>query len=124
MDLQPLLDMILPVFVGTGLGAAACSYLLRLVKRDMLQQLDALIQAQTQPLQAQVDKDTAATTAALRWILKSMLAEHLQRGCITTADLDFIAGIFDSYHDLGGNGVIEKMYRDVLGLPVVAGGAK
>ena len=123
MSLQPLLDMILPVFVGTGLGAAVCSYLLKLVKRDILDQLDSLIRAQTKPLQDQVDKDTAATTAALRWILKQMLAEHLSRGSITTADLDFLTGIFDSYHDLGGNGVIAKMYRDVLDLPV-AGGAK
>lgn len=118
MTLSGFINSLIPILAGTGIGAAICSYIVRLIKKDILQQLEAIIETKTQPLKEESERNTAATTAALRYILKDMLQSYLQDGTISASDLDFVTALFQSYRDLGGNGIVQKLYNDVLQLPI------
>lgn len=41
----------------------------------------------------------------------------MRQGWISVADLENVAGIYEGYHGLGGNGVGTKLYHDLSMLP-------
>ena len=42
-------------------------------------------------------------------------------GGITTAQMDNISSMYRAYHNLGGNGVVTKIYEQAMSLPHIAG---
>lgn len=59
---------------------------------------------------------------ALKILLKSQLKEYYleytERGYVTTDELDACIEIYETYHNLGGNGTGTKMIEDVKRLPI------
>lgn len=65
-----------------------------------------------------------STTAGLRILLydriKHLAKSYIARGWITTEELEDLMQMHKVYHDLGGNGYLDKLMEQVHRLPVRA----
>ncbi len=44
---------------------------------------------------------------------------HFKNGCITTVDLQVLNALYESYHDLGGDGLVTELVKRVNKLKIV-----
>lgn len=95
-------------------GSAMAAYLSRLIRDDLENRLQAEIEKKIAPLRESIQKNDAATLAVLRHILKDVLADYLHADSIDENDIDFINKLYTSYSQMGGNGIVKKMYESVL----------
>ena len=58
----------------------------------------------------------------MTWILHDRLVQsckfYLKKGHISVDDLENLKGLYDSYHDLGGNGTVTILYNRVKALEI------
>lgn len=69
------------------------------------------MQSQLPVLSKRMDQLQSGDMAELHHQLYESSQKYLQRGYITTSELDDLNYIFKSYHDLGGNGTGEVLYE-------------
>ena len=64
----------------------------------------------------------SASARALKALLRAEIRErhhhYVERGWITTHELDEFIDMYNAYKELGGNGTVEKMYQTVINLPI------
>lgn len=64
----------------------------------------------------------SASARALKALLRAEIRErhhhYVERGWITTHELDEFIDMYNAYKELGGNGTVEKMYQTVISLPI------
>lgn len=64
----------------------------------------------------------SASARALKALLRAEIRErhhhYVERGWITTHELDEFIDMYNAYKELGGNGTVEKMYQSVISLPI------
>ena len=64
----------------------------------------------------------SASARALKALLRGEIREryhhYMERGWITTHELDEFIDMFNAYKELGGNGTVEKMHQAVINLPI------
>ncbi|KRK73417.1 hypothetical protein FD02_GL001276 [Lacticaseibacillus nasuensis JCM 17158] len=60
----------------------------------------------------------AGMVALLHHEIYELCNGHIERGSISTGDLDDLGYLFTSYKALGGNGTGEALYKKVLALPI------
>lgn len=56
--------------------------------------------------------------ALLRDRLRQLYLHHMEDGHIDIADKENFENMYNCYHDLGENGVMEDMYNKVMALPI------
>lgn len=66
----------------------------------------------------------AALIAILHDKLYTKCNEYITRGYATVDEINNLRYLYDSYHDLGGNGTGTKLYERVLNLPTKQGGTE
>lgn len=112
MELIELIELILteskPLF-GSGLVPIAMALLTYVMKK---------LSAEIQKIKSEFNAIKEGIISILYNKLKKACELVIQDGYTTTADLRAIQEIYDSYHDLGGNGIGTKLYDDVLELPI------
>lgn len=69
-------------------------------------------------LNKQIEQCKAGTISIQHHMLYELCNKILAVGYVTTDQLDDLRYIFESYHDLGGNGTGELLYQKVLNLEV------
>lgn len=64
----------------------------------------------------------SASARAIKALLRAEIRErhhhYMERGSITSHELDEFNEMFGTYKELGGNGTAEKMHSDVNSLPI------
>lgn len=64
----------------------------------------------------------SASARALKALLRAEIRErhhhYVERGWITTHELDEFIDMYNAYKELGGNGTVEKMNNAVTNLPI------
>jgi len=71
-------------------------------------------------------KTEVAEQANLKAGMRAMLRDRLHQGCqfyikqnsISVSDMENIEGLYNSYHDLGGNGTTKELYERVKHLQI------
>lgn len=66
------------------------------------------------------DKTTAGMRILLYDRIKHLAKSYIVRGWITTEELEDLMQMHKVYHDLGGNGYLDKLMEQVHRLPVRA----
>jgi len=67
-------------------------------------------------------KDAQRIKEGLQALLRDRLRQNYitfkKKGCIDIADKENYHCLFVSYHDLGGNGVVDEMHKKIMALPI------
>ena len=99
--------IMLPIVTTAFMGLIST----RLKEQDKQRKLDA---------QQQMDM-LVANSAANRTILKYMLeryhTEYMHKGSVTEKQYEAACSVYDSYHNLGGNGFGTDLWNDIQSLP-------
>ena len=99
--------IMLPIVTTAFMGLIST----RLKEQDKQRKLDA---------QQQMDM-LVANSAANRTILKYMLeryhTEYMHKGYVTEKQYEAACSVYDSYHNLGGNGFGTDLWNDIQSLP-------
>lgn len=67
-----------------------------------------------------LDSHEAALVAMLHDKLFSKCTEYLDRGWCSVEEMDNLSYLYDSYHNMGGNGTGSAIYNRVLTLPTIS----
>lgn len=67
-------------------------------------------------------KDQKAIKLGVQAILRDRLIQsynhHTEKGCCAIHDRENVLNMYNQYHNLGANGVIDGLVEEVMGLPV------
>lgn len=73
--------------------------------------------------QKRIDSKSAEKKALLGLLHSSIYnqaAHYIQRKCITADEYENLKKLFDPYEDLGGNGMIKRLMKEVDQIPIVS----
>ena len=107
--------------VITGMGFTGIGGSILWVGEQIKKKVEADRAARTAKLMVLEENDRlqhAGTVALLHHEIYELCDGHIQRGFISTGDLDDLGYLFTSYKNLGGNGTGEALYSKVLALPI------
>lgn len=118
------LNSALVALTGSGIGATCYKIWSSISKKLAQDQAQREQEAATREkrLDKLEDNDQlqqAGIVAMLHHELYTICNLHIAAGHISTDDLDDLGYLFNSYHDLGGNGTGERLYKKVCELPIV-----
>ena len=71
------------------------------------------------------EDESKAIKRGLQAVLRDRILQaynyYRKVGGITTAQMENITSMYRAYHNLGGNGVVTKIYKQAMALPHIAG---
>lgn len=99
-----MLDWIMPVYSGviSAVVAALLAWIIKLLKSQ----------------KADRQAYSKGTMLLLRVQLIEYHDEWVERGYVTKHGLDNFLAMYDSYHELGGNGLVTDLKKQVEDLPI------
>lgn len=71
------------------------------------------------------EEETKALKKGVQAVLRDRILQaynyYRKVGGITTAQMENISSMYRAYHNLGGNGVVTKIYKQAMALPHITG---
>lgn len=110
--------------VVTGLVAPVVLLCLKLFFESKGKKLDDLVDKVNETsdkidhLDQKMNTQGVATRNIVRYRLLKNMGHAIHRGYTTSKELQEMCNLYDSYKELNGNGVVDKMYKDFTALTI------
>lgn len=69
-------------------------------------------------IDAKLESQGQATKNIIRYRLIKNMRHAIRRGYTSSSELQEMCNLYDSYHELGGNGTVDKVYNDFINLKI------
>lgn len=118
MDYIGIAGMILP----SAFSLAGGLYMYKLNRRDKaMDAAKAQHERESRELKEKQEQESKALRNGLCAVLRDRIMQsatyHEERGFIPLRDMENMSLMYQAYHELGGNGLVTKVYEEVLELP-------
>jgi len=116
---QPIIQSIIPTTVSLLLGFVIGRMNKKADKKDALE--EANLEEQKQRAD-ESDRNIKLVSDGICELLRVKLIEYhdqyMEKGSIPSYVFDNFTSMYNTYHDLGGNGMITHMYEELKELPI------
>lgn len=121
MDYIGVVGMILP----SAFSFAGGLYMYKLHQRDKkAEAAKAQLEEEHRAAKEEHEQESKAIRDGLCAVLRDRIIQsathHEEKGFIPLRDMENMSLMYQAYHNLGGNGLVTKVYEEVLELPHLA----
>lgn len=116
---QPVIQSIIPTTVSLFLGFVIGRMNKKADKKDAMEEANQLEQKQrTEESERSIKLVSEGICELLRVKLIEYHDQYMEKGSIPSYVFDNFTSMYNTYHDLGGNGMITHMYEELKELPI------